>query len=471
MNDRTVVFLGPSLSHAEAQQILPGAICLPPAAMGDVLGASLTYRPHAIGLVDGTFLSNMSVFHKELLYAMDQGAWVLGSSSMGALRAAECSEYGMIGVGQIFDEIRTGQIEDDDEVALTHASSDEDFRPLSDAFVTIRATLNAAEKIDLLSKAEVEKLLAAQKLRWFPDRRLSAVVEDASKLGMDPIQLAGLKQFFRESLVDPKREDAIALLTRIKQLPKGPFPEEDRPVTVMSGVFVTTLARDVIVETPDKMKVTFDRIRRHAALHDPDFADDMRETKRRVVLAAVSGWLGGAPTENEVTDAKRRLLELLVVDEEDFDEWIKSADLQPSDAEQLIATDALLYRLENCWLGRSKMGEITTPYLNLLRLQGRYTTMKAAAALQQTASQGVLLEPHPNPQVLISSLLALGTWKLPTDLNRYLEEFELGSFAEFLEDVTVSVKAHHALFGVGLVDADNAITVSETQEPMMSRGR
>jgi hypothetical protein len=97
--------------------------------------------------------------------------------------------------------------------------------------------------------------------------------------------------------------------------------------------------------------------------------------------------------------------------------------------------------------------------------------MKAAAALQQTASQGVLLEPHPNPQVLISSLLALGTWKLPTDLNRYLEEFELGSFAEFLEDVTVSVKAHHALFGVGLVDTDNAITVSETQEPMMSRGR
>jgi hypothetical protein len=73
MNDRTVVFLGPSLSHAEAKQILPGAICLPPAAMGDVLGASLTYRPHAIGLVDGTFLSNMSVFHKELLYAMDQG--------------------------------------------------------------------------------------------------------------------------------------------------------------------------------------------------------------------------------------------------------------------------------------------------------------------------------------------------------------------------------------------------------------
>lgn len=471
MSKRSVVFLGPSLTHAEANQILPDVICLPPAAMGDVLAASLTYRPHAIGLIDGTFLSTMSVFHKELLYAMDQGAWVLGSSSMGALRAAECSAYGMIGVGQIFNDIRTGRIEDDDEVALTHAGKEEEFRPLSDAFVSIRATLNAAQDIGLLSGSEAEVLLAAQKVRWFPDRRLSAVIDDATRMGIEPVRVAALKKFFRESSVDPKREDAIALLARIAELPQDPFPEEDRPRTVMSGVFVTTLARDVTVETPDKMQVTFDRVRRHAALHDPDFADDMRNTKRRMVLASLSAWLGGPPSETEVADARQRVLALLVVDEQDFDEWARSTDLQPNDAQQLIATDALLYRLENSWLGRSKMGEITTPYLNLLRLQGRYTAMKAAAALQQTASQGVLLEPHPNPQILVSSLLAMGTWKMPTDLNRYLEEFELGSFAEFLEDVTVSVKAHHALFGVGLVAPDNDITVIETQEPMMSRGR
>ena len=68
MNDRAqVVFLGPSLSREEAVALLPEAIFLPPAAMGDVLGATRRYRPHAIGLVDGTFLQNMSVFHKELL--------------------------------------------------------------------------------------------------------------------------------------------------------------------------------------------------------------------------------------------------------------------------------------------------------------------------------------------------------------------------------------------------------------------
>jgi Uncharacterized conserved protein len=86
-----VVFLGPSLARNEAQQVLPDAIYLPPAAMGDIVGALRRYRPHAIGLIDGTFLQNMSVFHKELLYAMDNGAYVLRSSSMGALRAAECA--------------------------------------------------------------------------------------------------------------------------------------------------------------------------------------------------------------------------------------------------------------------------------------------------------------------------------------------------------------------------------------------
>ena len=63
MSTRTqVVFLGPSLARNEAQQVLPDAIYLPPAAMGDIVGALRRYRPHAIGLIrtgDTTQYANM----------------------------------------------------------------------------------------------------------------------------------------------------------------------------------------------------------------------------------------------------------------------------------------------------------------------------------------------------------------------------------------------------------------------------
>ena len=89
-----VVFLGPSLSREEAESIRPGALVLPPAGLGDVMSVARTMTPRAIVLIDGKFHSHMSVFHKELLYALDLGVWVIGASSIGALRAAECERFG-----------------------------------------------------------------------------------------------------------------------------------------------------------------------------------------------------------------------------------------------------------------------------------------------------------------------------------------------------------------------------------------
>src|SRR6185295_3890747 len=92
-----VLFTGPTLSPREACQRLE-AVCLPPAAQGDVYRASLR-RPFAIGIIDGYFERVPAVWHKEILWAMSEGIHVFGSASMGALRAAELALFGMIGVG------------------------------------------------------------------------------------------------------------------------------------------------------------------------------------------------------------------------------------------------------------------------------------------------------------------------------------------------------------------------------------
>ena len=89
------VFAGPTLRHDEIREHLD-AVCLPPAAQGDVYRAALN-RPRVIAVVDGYFEGVPAVWHKEVLWALDHGIHVFGSASMGALRAAELAHFGMTG--------------------------------------------------------------------------------------------------------------------------------------------------------------------------------------------------------------------------------------------------------------------------------------------------------------------------------------------------------------------------------------
>ena len=118
------VFTGPTISPAEARRELE-AVYLPPAAEGDVYRVTL-HRPQAIGIIDGYFQSVPTVRHKEILWAMSRGIHVFGSASIGALRAAELTAFGMEGVGAVFEFYRDGMLEDDDEVAMAHGPAEPD---------------------------------------------------------------------------------------------------------------------------------------------------------------------------------------------------------------------------------------------------------------------------------------------------------------------------------------------------------
>jgi hypothetical protein len=81
------VFVGPSLPQIRAQEILP-ANYYPPVKMGDI------YRILATGvqtiiIIDGVFHGTTPVWQREILAALQNGIRIIGTSSMGALRAAE----------------------------------------------------------------------------------------------------------------------------------------------------------------------------------------------------------------------------------------------------------------------------------------------------------------------------------------------------------------------------------------------
>lgn len=215
-----VVFCGPTIAAHEVRAIIPGADVRPPAARGDLLAAAMA-RPHAIGLIDGYFSRVPAVWHKEILWAMDQGVHVFGSASMGALRAAELWQFGMEGVGTVFEAFRRGDLIDDDEVAIVHASAEDRYRPLSEAMVNVRATVSAAVEAGVIRDAVGHALLAAAKGLHYTERTYETIAAATRSAVPRATDVEAFDSWRRNGRIDQKRSDAVAMLDRIAELGDG----------------------------------------------------------------------------------------------------------------------------------------------------------------------------------------------------------------------------------------------------------
>jgi hypothetical protein len=207
-----IVFLGPTLSHPEAAELL-GATFHPPARRGDVHRA-LRDQCRTIVLIDGEFHGRPSVWQREILDALAEGVTVHGSSSMGALRAAELDSFGMIGHGRIFEWYRDGVIDADDEVALTYGPGELGYPSLSEPLVNIRATLAAAVP-SLISVDERNRLIAHVKALYFPERSFTRLLDTGPATEWRVDRRVALASFLRQSRIDQKRCDAIAALRSV----------------------------------------------------------------------------------------------------------------------------------------------------------------------------------------------------------------------------------------------------------------
>ncbi len=212
---RFCVFTGPTLPPAAAARILD-AEYLPPAAIGDVYKAAAK-RPWAIGIIDGFFESTPSVWHKEVLWAMAQGVHVFGASSMGALRAAELADFGMVGIGAIFQAYRDGTIEDDDEVAVVHGPPELGYAQLSEAMVNIRATVRQAQAEGIVSASAAAALIETAKSLYYKNRSYGRLLAEAVARQLPGDQLARLEAWLPKNQINQKQLDAVAMLHAIRE--------------------------------------------------------------------------------------------------------------------------------------------------------------------------------------------------------------------------------------------------------------
>ena len=209
--DNTFVFLGPTLPVKVARGILP-ATYLPPVCAGELCRLVVERRPHTVVIIDGLFERVPAIWHKEILFALERGVRVFGSSSMGALRAAELRDYGMVGVGEVYRAFASGQLCDDDEVAVVHAPAEQGFAVISEAMVNIRHGLSAAVAHDVLSVDSAERLLALAKQMFYPDRCWAALEKLGLQHGLPSAELAALRAFVVDTQPNIKRDDALAVL-------------------------------------------------------------------------------------------------------------------------------------------------------------------------------------------------------------------------------------------------------------------
>ncbi len=211
---KVIVYTGLSLPFDEAKSILDSTEDVNveykrPIKRGD-LSLALKENPDIIAIIDGVFHQSSAVGHKEILKVIKNGVKVYGASSMGALRASELDSLGMVGVGYVYNQYATGEVDSDDDVAVMLDS--DTLEALSEPLINMKYVFTEAVKESIISESEKDELMNIAKKTYYPQRNYAKTLSDSS---LDNDTKSRLIDFIRTS-PNIKKEDAKELLKTIK---------------------------------------------------------------------------------------------------------------------------------------------------------------------------------------------------------------------------------------------------------------
>ncbi|MFE7093518.1 TfuA-like protein [Streptomyces erythrochromogenes] len=179
-----------------------------PVRHGDLFSPTLS-AGDVVVIVDGIYHHRLALRHKEILDALARGITVIGAASIGALRAVELDELGMIGVGRIYGWYRDGVFEGDDAVSVAHGETGSPMG-INVPLVNLRAAVLAADSAGVLAREGGQRLMARLEHEYYPLRTLDRVLALARECG----EVAFADWYASQVLTDPgafdqKRADAL----------------------------------------------------------------------------------------------------------------------------------------------------------------------------------------------------------------------------------------------------------------------
>ena len=425
------LFVGPSLEPGDVDGT-EKLILWPPVRQGDVLRA-VQSGATAIGIVDGYFDRVPAVWHKEILWALGQGVAVLGSSSMGALRAAELHSLGMVGVGTVFEWYRDGVFWQDDAVALTHGPGELGYPKLTEPLVNIHATAMAAANQGVLSLGSARDLVACAG-RQFYKKRTWATVLEAMRSESGALAGSRFEHWLPNGYVDQKRSDALALVDMLRSSPKAPATQDfDFEWTDMwDRLFRQTAARRPTHPTTEP------------ASREESILDEARLTpgtflrvKDRAMLRLLVCSKGRGRMDTQSDDTLLAAVtalraELGLATRAEFDAWLTDNDLNAGTLEKVLSGRVAL----DDWQARHR-ADLNDAMLDEFMVDGAYSTLAwradeknatlAVAGLDVGGSSG-----DPAPSQLVDWFHSQRLCdQPPDDMDRFCREIGLDNRSDW----------------------------------------
>ena len=182
---RIKIYSGLSLGEAAVKKVLPEAEVCGPIKRSDLLG-DIRERVNIVGIIDGEFLQSVAVSPTNIRDALRHGLKVYGSSSMGAMRAAELDAYGMIGCGKIYEAIKaTPYFKDDHLGQIFYRGTELASLPFVDLWFGLEQLCNDGE----ITPKELRTLRRHYEALHFSERSLPALkakLRKRSDQGLSP---------------------------------------------------------------------------------------------------------------------------------------------------------------------------------------------------------------------------------------------------------------------------------------------
>lgn len=217
---KTIIYAGPSMDSSNIALDQRFEI-KPPIKRGDFKSLADQKSSGCIVILDGVYGSKLAITPTECREMIEAGWTLLGGASMGALRASELWSVGMIGLGDIYNLFRMGQLRSDADVAVSYNKNLTEELTLS--IVHVRYILGQLHYKNVIDKITARQLLLkARKIAWF-ERFPELLLDYWGQLKIDTNILNKTRDLFLDPTQHPKKKDGKYILSCLNS---WPWPSE-----------------------------------------------------------------------------------------------------------------------------------------------------------------------------------------------------------------------------------------------------
>ena len=206
---KPIIFGSASISCLP-KAIMKEFIIKPPIKKGDL---DKLHTDSPVLIIDGYFGNHLAITPKECLKYLNTGRVLMGSSSMGAIRASELWQYGMIGIGTIYNLYRLGHLQSDADVAVLYSKKRSDqsknLQELTYSIAHIAAVLLHMEKLGFIIQSKSYELIQLAKKIHFEERFPTTFINSMQKIdGLSSNFFLLFKKYMASEIHHPKIKDA-----------------------------------------------------------------------------------------------------------------------------------------------------------------------------------------------------------------------------------------------------------------------